>query len=69
MAEGWQVIGQLQQQRLSETGRLEDVWEVTYRTEHGAVGTVRVPARQYEPEHVRQMIEAEVAKIAAVHEL
>lgn len=69
MAAGWSVTAQRQTTDLSPDGRFVDVIEVTFLTDGGTAGTVRVPERQYSPERVRELIQQRVDTITAVESL
>ncbi len=69
MADRWTVTAQRQTQDRGPGGRLQDVMEVTFSTLAGTEGTVRVPLDVYDPEVVRQMVDAYVDRIEAVEGL
>lgn len=64
----WQVVSQRQSSQLIG-GQFTEVMVVTFRTADGVVGDVSVPLSQYSADHVRELIDARVAKIAEVHSL
>lgn len=69
MADTWQVVAQTQQQTLGPSGRIETVWNVTFRTEHGVTASVQIGANDYTPDKVHAAIQAQVDAIDAIHKL
>lgn len=69
MAQDWQVVAQRQTTDLAPDGRFVDVVEVTFTTQSGTAGTVRVAEQDYTPDRVRELIQARVDVINAVHQL
>lgn len=70
MAAGWRVVAQRSQDTLSAQGTFEAVWVITYVTDpEGITGTVTVPARLYDEEYVRDLIEGIVQKNKAIQNL
>ena len=70
MAAGWRVVQQRSQDELSAAGVFEPVWIVTYVTDpEGITGTVKVPARLYAEDYVRDAIESIVARNKAIANL
>lgn len=70
MAVGWRVISQRSQDELSAAGDFQAVWIITYVTDpEGVTGTVKVPARLYTEEYVRDQIETLVATNKAISNL
>ncbi|HLI74297.1 MAG TPA: hypothetical protein VKU86_10505 [Acidimicrobiales bacterium] len=66
--ESWQVVSQRQSSQLVN-GQFTEVMVVTFRTSDGVVGDISVPLAQYSAQHVKDLIDARVAKIAEVHAL
>jgi basic membrane lipoprotein Med (substrate-binding protein (PBP1-ABC) superfamily) len=66
--ESWQVVSQRQSSQLVN-GQFTEVMVVTFRTSDGVTGDVSVPLSQYSADNVKQLIDARVQKIAAVHSL
>jgi hypothetical protein len=55
---------------LTAAGTFTPVIEVTFEVQpSGTQGTIKVPRRDYTPELIRQLIDAEATKIAAVDAL
>ncbi len=54
---GYKVISQTQTVELRGDGRFVDVFEVTFETETGSTGTVKVPVTGYSAETVRAAIQ------------
>lgn len=70
MAAGWRVVSQRSQDELSAAGSFEPVWIVTYVTDpEGITGSVKIPARLYTEEYVRDAIENIVARNKAIANL
>jgi hypothetical protein len=67
---GWRVVNQRSQDELTPSGDFQPVWVVTYVTDpEGVTGTVKVPARLYTEEYVRDTIQGLVDVNKAVHNL
>lgn len=70
MADGYTVQFQRQLRWFDENqNRLVDGMEITFAIADGQTGIVRVPLAQYNPEHVRQLIEARAQLMLAVNDL
>jgi hypothetical protein len=69
MAQDYAVTGQRHTTVINDSGQLTQVMEVTFKTTSGVVAHVDVPLTQYNQATVREMIEAYVANINAVHNL
>jgi len=69
MAEGWKVVAQRQTSDLTPDGRFQDVMEVTFTTDSGTTGVVRVPIVAYSPARVKELIDAQAQTITAVDNL
>jgi hypothetical protein len=54
---GWKVISQNQTVELRGDGRFVDVFEVTFETETGSTGTVKIPVQGYTAETVRAAVQ------------
>jgi len=54
---GYKVISQNQTVELRGDGRFIDVMEVTFETESGSTGTVKVPVQGYSAETVRAAVQ------------
>lgn len=63
------MIAQRQLADVLDDGRVGDVMEVTFRTNEGVTGSVRVPVDKYDVATVGAMIEARVHAIDAVHRI
>lgn len=69
MAEGWKTVDIQERSRLVG-GRFQDVYEVTFQTDHGYTGSVQVPASQINDDAaVKALIDERVAAIDALHNL
>lgn len=66
---GFTVLAQRQTTDFGPDGRFADVMEVTFQTDAGTVGKVRVPLSVYSADEVRRRIAAYVEHIAAVESL
>lgn len=70
MANNWRVTGQRQSSTLDGNGQFRDVMEVSFETlPEGTAGKVSLPLNTYNEETVRDMIDARVAIMQAVHNL
>lgn len=69
MGDGYQVIDQRQTMELGAGGRFHEVWEITYRTVGGVVGSVRIPKDIATPAYVAQTLAAEAAQADAIRNL
>lgn len=63
------ILGQELTEELTPDGRFVDTWRITYQTPSGVVAYVRVPATQYDPNRVQELILANVQQVEAVHAL
>lgn len=66
MAELFTVNGITRTVRISETGQIEEVYEVRFTTKSGVSSSVDIPVDKFLPEFVRERIEAEARKIEDV---
>lgn len=66
---GYTIIGQTESVDRSPMGGLVDTWKVSFRTEHGTVGSVQVPKSMYSAETVAKLVQADADKIDAVWQL
>lgn len=62
----WRVESQRQVTQLDGRGLPYVAWEVNYVTRSGARGSVICPADRYTPDHVRNLIDAEVLNVETV---
>lgn len=69
MADMWVVTSQRQTTDLDPSGRFADVMEITFRTQAGTTGSIRVPLDRYTPENVRSIIDDYVERISGVESL
>lgn len=70
MATNWEVINQVPRDELLTTGSFESGWEVYYRTiPEGINGSVWVPKRLYDADHVRSLINKEVEALKGIQNL
>lgn len=70
MALEWHVVAQKQVDRFTPQGTFVEAFEVSYETLPERVqGSVTVDKLVYTPEHVRDLIDAEVAAIKGVQNL
>lgn len=69
MADGYRVVSQRQTTELTADGRFGDVMEITFRTDGGTVGSVRIPLDRYSAQSARDAIDEYVTHIAAVESL
>lgn len=65
----YEILGQAESVDKSPMGGLVDTWKVSFKTEHGTVGSVQVPKSMYSADVVARMIQAEADKIDAVWQL
>lgn len=63
------IIGQELTEDLTPDGRFVDTWRITYQTPAGVTAYIRVPANQYNPDTIDQLIQANVRNVEAVHAL
>lgn len=66
---GYKVLAQNQTVELRADGRFVDVMEVTFETETGSTGTVKVPLAGYSSETVQATIQPMVDHMVAVDKL
>lgn len=70
MATGWHVVSQRHQEELTPAGTFEPCWIITYQTDpDGVVGSIKVSARLYSEEYVRDRINELAAINSAVQNL
>lgn len=70
MAENYTVTGQRTTLDPTLDGTLSSIVEITFKTKpHGIVSTARVPAEQYNPVDVDQILSAAAKNIEEVHTL
>lgn len=65
----WHVISQVQEEQFDNAGNTTEGFVVTFRTGRGNVGSVFVPAVDYDPDTVRGLIAQRAAAMNAVSEL
>lgn len=53
---------------VSPTGDLVEVYQIRFRSNRGAYGVVRVPARDFDPARARELVASEAAKLDALYE-
>ena len=66
---GYTIIAQRQTIAPSPAGGMMQVQEITFKTEHGAVGKVEIPLAEFTPENVAKMVGDRVDVIDAVYKL
>jgi len=69
MAREWSIVAQRQTTDLTPDGRFVDIMEVTFETQEGVTGTVKLPLSSYSPDNVAQLVSSRAAQISAVHNL
>lgn len=66
----WRVTGQRQYEELTANGQFVAVVEVTYELiQSGTQGSVKVPARAYTEDNVRNLVDQSAQAMAAVENL
>lgn len=66
---GYTIIEQKETVTQSPTGGLVDAWKVSFKTEHGTIGSVMIPKAMFSAEVVGRAVQAEADKIDAVWQL
>lgn len=69
MAGEWRVISQRQYEELTPQGTFESTVEVSFQLTSGTTGSVKIPARMYTEEYVRQVVGERAAVMTAVENL
>lgn len=54
----WTVTGQMESTEFDQQGRIQKGYTVAFQTGQGHSGTVFVPQAQYNPDMVRQLVQA-----------
>lgn len=66
---GYTIINQKETVDNQQGMGLVDAWKVTFKTEHGTIGSVTVPKNLYSADVVARMVQLEADKIDAVWQL
>jgi len=69
MAELYKINNVVKRVRLTPTGEFMEVYEVSFTTKSGVTTSVDIPTAQFEPEFVKERVEAEAEKIEEVFKL
>jgi len=69
MAELYKINNVVKRVRLTPTGEFIEVYEVSFTTKSGVTTSVDIPVAQFEPEFVKERVEAEAKKIEEVFKL
>jgi len=69
MAELFKVNSITKRVKLTATGEFLDVYEVSFTTKLGIIGSVEIPAAQFDKERVKEMITAEATELEEVMSL
>lgn len=69
MAGNWGNVTQRQSERLTPGGTFESIVTVSFQLASGTSGSVIIPARLYNADYVREVIDAKAKEMAAVEAL
>ncbi len=58
-AASWSVTGQVEATEFSQQGQMQKGVRISFQTGQGHTGTVFVPQAQYNPDTVRQLVQAQ----------
>lgn len=63
-----EIISIMRRVELSRSGDLVEVYQIRFRSEKGAYGTVTIPALDFDPEKARARVKEEAEKLDKLYE-
>jgi len=69
MADLFKVMGINKRVKLTATGEFLDVYDVSFQTASGIIGSVEIPTAKFNKEYVNEMLQAEANELEGVMKL